>query len=137
MSAHHDRPARDESADTPHRSLSRRTFLRRGVALGAGLAAAGSLAPVGGAPAFVALPASAANVIRKQEAPRRGGSFGWASNPIPIVMDPIWTQARIDGNALSQIVEGLVRANDKAELEPALAERWTVSDDGLTYTFYL
>ncbi|NLG28065.1 MAG: peptide ABC transporter substrate-binding protein [Chloroflexi bacterium] len=29
----------------------------------------------------------------------------------------------------------LVRLNDKLEIEPDLAESWTVSDDGMTYTF--
>ena len=34
--------------------------------------------------------------------------------------------------------EGLVRFGDgTTDVEPALAERWDVSDDGLVYTFYL
>lgn len=38
----------------------------------------------------------------------------------------------------SQITEGLVRFKPgTVDLEPWLAERYTVSDDGLTYTFYL
>ncbi|HIP36309.1 MAG TPA: ABC transporter substrate-binding protein [Crocinitomix sp.] len=37
-----------------------------------------------------------------------------------------------------QILESLVKFNDKTlNIEPSLAEKWTVSDDGLIYTFYL
>lgn len=37
----------------------------------------------------------------------------------------------------SMVQNGLVRYNDKIELEPELAERWEVSSDGLTITFHL
>lgn len=33
--------------------------------------------------------------------------------------------------------EGLVYVDEKGNIEPGVAERWTVSADGLTYTFYL
>jgi peptide/nickel transport system substrate-binding protein len=36
---------------------------------------------------------------------------------------------------LENVYEGLVRVNDDGAIEPALAERFSVSDDGLTYTF--
>jgi peptide/nickel transport system substrate-binding protein len=36
-----------------------------------------------------------------------------------------------------QISNGLIRYNPRLELEPALAERWEVSPDGLTITFHL
>ena len=38
-----------------------------------------------------------------------------------------------DGN----VYEGLFRLTDSGEVEPLLADSWTVSDDGLTYTFTL
>jgi len=38
-----------------------------------------------------------------------------------------------DGN----VYEGLFRLADSGEVEPLLADNWTVSDDGLTYTFTL
>lgn len=38
---------------------------------------------------------------------------------------------------LNHVYEGLVRYNDKLEIEPALAESWTVADDGVTWRFKL
>lgn len=35
------------------------------------------------------------------------------------------------------VYEGLVRYGDKGNIEPALAESWTISPDGKTYTFNL
>ena len=38
---------------------------------------------------------------------------------------------------LSIMMEGLVEFDRKADLKPALAKSWTISDDALTYTFTL
>lgn len=38
---------------------------------------------------------------------------------------------------LQSVAQGLVRFDAAGEIEPALAERWIVSDDGLRYTFRL
>src|SRR5688500_5252550 len=38
---------------------------------------------------------------------------------------------------LEAVAQGLVRFDAAGEIEPALAQRWTVSDDGLRYTFRL
>jgi peptide/nickel transport system substrate-binding protein len=45
----------------------------------------------------------------------------------------------IEGNlVVTSVYEGLVRYKpDSAEIEPALADSWTISPDGLTYTFTL
>lgn len=44
----------------------------------------------------------------------------------------------VSGHVASQIYEGLVKFNPKdLSIEPALAESWTVSDDGTKYTFKL
>lgn len=105
--------------------------------------APGAASPAAGAPAApAASPAAGAGAAPAAQsaqagAIRRGGSLTWAYTTIQVKMDPIWTQARTDGVALAQVVEGLVRANARAELEPALADRWTISDDGLTYVFHL
>ncbi|MGH2548025.1 MAG: ABC transporter substrate-binding protein, partial [Thermomicrobiales bacterium] len=42
-----------------------------------------------------------------------------------------------DVHASLQIWEPLIRYNDTFELVPALAESWTLSEDGLTWTFKL
>jgi peptide/nickel transport system substrate-binding protein len=101
--------------------MRRREVIKTAIA-GAGLAALGAW---GGASEVAA-------------APRRGGTLSWAYTTIPIRLDPLWTQARTDATTLTNICEGLVRANANATaVEPALAERWTVSQNGLTYTFSL
>ncbi|MGD1880175.1 MAG: ABC transporter substrate-binding protein [Kiloniellaceae bacterium] len=45
--------------------------------------------------------------------------------------------AAIDEVVYANIFEGLTRIDRNGEVKPALAESWTVSDDGLTYTFTL
>jgi len=38
---------------------------------------------------------------------------------------------------VSQLFNGLVQFSDSLTIEPAIAKRWSISPDGLTYTFYL
>ncbi|WP_159586015.1 ABC transporter substrate-binding protein [Chelativorans xinjiangense] len=45
--------------------------------------------------------------------------------------------AAIDEIVYANVFEGLTRIGPSGEVEPALAESWEVSDDGLTYTFKL
>ena len=55
----------------------------------------------------------------------------------PRTIDPALNQA-LDGNqVIANIFEGLIRMNDKNLIEPACAERWDISDDGMTWTFHL
>jgi peptide/nickel transport system substrate-binding protein len=68
----------------------------------------------------------------------RGGTLSWGYTTIPLKLDPVWTQSRTDGIILSQIIQGLVLPNAQGTgVEPGLADTWTVSEDGLTYTFHL
>lgn len=56
----------------------------------------------------------------------------------PKSLDPHTVTAVNDFRILMNLYEGLVRYKDGTlEVEPALAESWTISDDGLTYTFTL
>lgn len=56
----------------------------------------------------------------------------------PQSLDPHTVTATNDFRILVNIYDGLVRFKDGTlEVEPALAESWTVSDDGKTYTFKL
>jgi len=57
-------------------------------------------------------------------------------------IDPHTLDPAVSGEALSheyimQIFGGLVRLDDNLEPVPDIAERWEVSGDGMTYTFYL
>lgn len=45
--------------------------------------------------------------------------------------------AAIDEVVYANVFEGLTRINEKGEITPALAESWTVSEDGKVYTFKL
>ena len=56
----------------------------------------------------------------------------------PQSLDPQVSTAANDFRITTNIFEGLVRFKDGTlEVEPALATDWTISDDGLTYTFTL
>lgn len=50
-------------------------------------------------------------------------------------LDPIKSQEPYSLQVIGQIFEGLVTLNNKNELEPLLAERWTHSDDFKTWRF--
>lgn len=50
--------------------------------------------------------------------------------------DPIKTAQNVDNWVFSNVFDVLIRVDKTGtKLEPGLAESWTVSDDGLTYTF--
>ena len=56
----------------------------------------------------------------------------------PKSLDPHAVTAVNDFRILMNVYDGLVRYKDGTlEVEPALAESWTISDDGMTYTFKL
>lgn len=56
----------------------------------------------------------------------------------PKSLDPHAVTALNDFRILVNLYEGLVRYRDGSlDLEPGLAEAWTISEDGLTYTFTL
>ncbi|MGF1609344.1 MAG: ABC transporter substrate-binding protein [Kiloniellales bacterium] len=56
----------------------------------------------------------------------------------PKSLDPHTVTAVNDFRILMNLYDGLVRYKDGTlEVEPALAESWTISDDGLVYTFTL
>jgi peptide/nickel transport system substrate-binding protein/oligopeptide transport system substrate-binding protein len=55
----------------------------------------------------------------------------------PRSLDPALSTDVPTGRAVSYLFDGLVRFTPDARVEPALASRWEVSPDGLTYTFHL
>lgn len=55
----------------------------------------------------------------------------------PRSLDPALSTDVPTGRAVSYLFDGLVRFTPDARVVPALATRWEVSPDGLTYTFHL
>jgi peptide/nickel transport system substrate-binding protein len=142
-------------------AMSRRHLLRMMAATGVGATGLAALVGCGGTTAPTATtasgaapasgtPAASGSTVAKASAPaavipptgtaaqvQRGGTLTWAYTLIPTKLDPVWSQARTDQLVLAQIVEGLVRNSRESTIEPAAADKWTISDDGLTYTFHL
>lgn len=55
----------------------------------------------------------------------------------PATLDPAVSQDTITNDLILHVFEGLVGWSADNRIVPKLAESWTVSDDGLTYTFLL
>lgn len=67
----------------------------------------------------------------------QSGTLEIAIDQSPVGLDPHVATAFSTFAVIGQIYDGLVELGSDLELEPALAESWAVSDDGLTYTFML
>lgn len=62
----------------------------------------------------------------------------YASSAEPVSLDPALAYDIDSGEMVCNLYEALLRfKKGNTEVEPCLAERWEVSDDGLVYTFYL
>ncbi len=55
----------------------------------------------------------------------------------PLVLDPAVAQDAGSAFYIVEIFSGLVRLDQDLQVQPDLAERWDISDDGTTYTFHL
>ena len=53
----------------------------------------------------------------------------------PLTLDPGNTQQSSDADIITQLVDGLMGNDKYGNLVPLVAEDWTVSEDGLTYTY--
>jgi len=74
---------------------------------------------------------------RKNDGNPDGGTLGYGEYGRPATMDPITSNDMISLRITELLFNGLVGINEKQEIVPELAERVEMSDDGLTYTFYL
>lgn len=113
---------------TAHMPGSRRDFLIAGgrVALGLPLAM-GAMAPL----------AAYAKETDAEGKPRRGGSLIVALSADPATLNPNLSTGVTDHTAGELIYEGMVDVNPDFTLAPCLAKSWTISPDGLIYTFKL
>ena len=65
-------------------------------------------------------------------------TFTYAQGADPRGLDPALVDDGESSKIIVNIYEGLLKyADDSTEVEPSLAESWTISDDGLSYTFKL
>src|SRR5215210_4445563 len=55
----------------------------------------------------------------------------------PETLDPHKTSTTIESKILLNLFEGLVVQDRKGEVAPGVAEAWSMSTDGVTYTFGL
>ncbi|MFC1595108.1 ABC transporter substrate-binding protein [Patescibacteria group bacterium] len=69
--------------------------------------------------------------------PIPGGSLKEGIVGSPTSINPLLAISDADRDLVDLIYAGLMRADGKGGLEPELAERFNVSDDGLIYTFWL
>jgi len=78
------------------------------------------------------------HAFAQDPAPQAGGEITVSIVAEPPGWDPtVSTSQEIARVMYHNVYEGLVRIDRNGEIVPALAESWTVSDDGLTWTFTL
>ncbi|HEU4642955.1 MAG TPA: ABC transporter substrate-binding protein [Gemmatimonadaceae bacterium] len=72
-----------------------------------------------------------------ESAPQRHTLIDSRDTYDPRSLDPALSTDVPTGRAVSYVFDGLTRLAPDAQLHPALATRWDVSDDGRIYTFHL
>ena len=115
--------------------VSRRTLLNLAAASGAA-AYAGRLAIADAAPAP---PSHVTRRAFRQGEPKTGGTlnYGFGISQIPNLDPAKVNLGVVAGGILPLIFSSLVQFDAQLGLVPDLAENWTVSEDGLVYTFTL
>lgn len=69
--------------------------------------------------------------------PERGGHLRFALRASQVTLDPATMSSLSRVDVMANVFEGLVQFGERAEIRPAVAERWDISPDGRVYTFYL
>ena len=69
--------------------------------------------------------------------PSAGGTLRLELMSDPITLDPAFLTDSTSNEVAAQIHAGLVQFDDGARVMPAIARSWTISADGLMWTFYL
>src|SRR5439155_7898783 len=88
-----------------------------------------------------AAPTQATAAGAQSGAPKTGGTLKLplgTGSTADVKLNPLGIQTNGEGTILSVIYNGLVRMSpDWSTVEPELAEKWSISSDGRTYTFNL
>lgn len=71
------------------------------------------------------------------EIPKKGGELHEGMLGTPRFINPVLATSDTDRDISNLLYSGLLRINSQGELIPDLAESYTVSEDGLTYSFKL
>ncbi len=115
---------RNDSLKRTRGRVTRREFLGTVVAAGAGAGLALGARAARWLPAVVA-------------APRRGGTLRVAEIGEPLTLDTVATTADLTSTITLPIFEELFTFDAEWRIQPLLASSYTVTKDGLTYTFTL
>src|SRR5258707_12714853 len=87
------------------------------------------------------LPAAAAALMLCLSATAGAQSSGSTIKLVPQAdlrsIDPIWTTAYITRNYGYMVYDTLLATDEHFKVQPQMVETWTVSEDGLVYTFTL
>jgi peptide/nickel transport system substrate-binding protein len=80
---------------------------------------------------------TAAQAGSKKDNRPDGGSLNYGEYGRPATLDPVTSNEMISLRLTELIFNGLVGINEKQEIVPELAEKWDISADSRTYTFFL
>jgi peptide/nickel transport system substrate-binding protein len=93
---------------------------------------------IAGVAAVLALVYATATIDTSTEAvPERGGAYTEGVAGTPQRINPLLITNQAEGDLAALIFSGLVRLGPRGDIQPDLAERWTISPDGREYTFNL
>lgn len=87
--------------------------------------------------AALALAVTAAGGAPVAVAARSGGTLRMVFSADPPTLDPAHATDLTSSAVIRQVFDALLELDEKLVPAPALAERWSVSADGRTYTFHL
>jgi peptide/nickel transport system substrate-binding protein len=114
-------------------TYTRRQAMLRAAGLGAGVALAGPRL-AGAAPA---IRGRAIATLAQDATPKTGGVIKMGMQADPTSLDPQKQSLTAIWKVCEHIYSQLTKIQPDLSVAPELAESWTVSDDGLTYTFKL
>lgn len=109
-----------------------------GIILAGSLTSCGSSASPQSTQTTVAAPAPTPAPLQKEDISGSGGNLimtlGYQDPP---TLDPALVGDTTSAFVTSQLFSGLVQLDNNLDVQPDLAARWEISDDGTTYTFFL